>query len=708
MSQNAAPVEGNGAPQPIGYLGIDFGTSTTHIAVCYVDGNVVPQAVPLGGKQSVLTCLLWKAPGAPEEEVVAYGERALRLWSTMPEADRDKHRYAAVFKPDINQGPRANAAQKDSRAFLQRCYHMVREGGVVRAIGARDGIPVVIGIPAEVSREQKDLTARLAREAGFGEAIAVEEPLGALAFHLSDGSISAAEARRGVVVVDFGGGTLDVAWLDAARGLRSPWGDPSLGGRLFDDLFFTWLLDQNPDLGLSDRDRDYVWQATCRELKERFSDHWEEDGPDAPYEEVVRMPGKKFADFAGDSREFLGRAASYTPSAVARAYFQSVGGPLAELGRSGSEDLICWVRRELVRGTNGHPPEVARVILTGGSSKWPFMRDLAADAFHVDRGLVLRSPQPDTTVGSGLAVYHVLRYRNGLKQKKLHEEAPDYRKKFEQALAERVDLFTEEAAQSVVSPLVATVEQYYLDWYRRGGTLNGVKQKVDDFTAKFDVKARLNGRDALLAKDLVRLIRDHLRDWLKEHGVEREVADVVPDGSVDVPVPPFDVHAKDIAKVITDGVCVAMVGSVFVTVYLAAHGAHIFIHPFTGIPTAILSAAASAFGYTMIEDKIRDEVLAYDWGPKSLAALSNFLTEQGLRDKIAASRTETVNKVKAVLKQGATATTRLGSPDLPQRWQTLEELERALVGQFERVVNQVIEDLGVLEEFRSSAKRANT
>ena len=51
-------------------------------------------------------------------------------------------------------------------------------------------------------------------------------------------------------MVDFGGGTLDVALLDQ-HGLRDPWGDPTLGGRLFDDLFFQWLLDQNP--GKADR-----------------------------------------------------------------------------------------------------------------------------------------------------------------------------------------------------------------------------------------------------------------------------------------------------------------------------------------------------------------------------------------------------------------------------------------------------------------------
>ena len=211
---------------PAGYIGIDFGTSTTHIAVCYIDGSVVPQPVPLAGKPSVMTCLLWRVPYRTEpdvdEDVVTYGEKALRLWSSMNAENRAHHRFAATFKPDIAAGKQAAQAQADTRAFLRKCYKAVRESGTVRGVGRHEGMPVVIGIPAEIGKEQKELTARLARDAGFGEAMAVEEPLGALAFHLADGSVTAAEARRGVLVVDFGGGTLDVAWLDVRKGLRAP------------------------------------------------------------------------------------------------------------------------------------------------------------------------------------------------------------------------------------------------------------------------------------------------------------------------------------------------------------------------------------------------------------------------------------------------------------------------------------------------------
>jgi hypothetical protein len=150
-----------------------------------------------------------------------------------------------------------------------------------------------------------------------------------------------------------------------------------------------------------------------------------------------------------------------------------------------------------------------------------------------------------------------------------------------------------------------------------------------------------------------------------------------------------------------------MVGSVFVTVYLAAHGAHIFVHPLTGIPTAMFSAAASALGFTMIEDKIRSEVMAYDWGSASLKALSAILSEQSLRSKIATSRAETVAQVTAVLKQRSAAPiwpSSSASSSSLSKWQSLEELQRVVVAQFERVVNQVIEDLGVLEVIHEARK----
>jgi hypothetical protein len=397
----------------------------------------------------------------------------------------------------------------------------------------------------------------------------------------------------------------------------------------------------------------------------------------------------------------------YTPSEVGARYFSAVGGRLAELGKNGPVDLIELIRRELVRGLDPGHHDFARVILTGGSCKWPFMRELAAEVFGINLGRVLNSPQPDTTIGSGLAVYHVLKYRNGQKQVKLHAELPVYRTKFEKAVSDRIARFVDELNAAVVDPLISQVESVYLNWHRNGGTLKDVQSKVEGLTRSYNVTERLRGLDTLLAKDLVRLLRNHLSVWLKEHGIEREVDEVVPEGSVNVPVPALSSHAEDIARIVTNTVSGTLVGAVFLLVYTTAHGAHILAHPLTGIPTAAFSALASAVGLHMIEDKLRAAVMAINWNEVLLTPLRLRLTEQGLRDKIAASKKEMSRQIAELLRKGHSGTTtsipaqRAGAS---QRWQTLDELQREVVAQFEQVVNQVIKDLGVLEEICDSSR----
>ncbi|MDB5312787.1 MAG: Molecular chaperone-like protein [Gemmataceae bacterium] len=696
---------------PFGYIGIDFGTCNTHIAICYLDGNNVPQTLPLAGEASVPTCLLCREPceGKDDDEsnVLAFGTKALQTWLILSEADRTCRRLAAGFKPDIVGGHRSSAARREARAFLRKCYQAVRDGNMVRAVGKQEGMPVVVGVPAEVGREQKEVTRRLVEDSGFGEAVDIDEPLGALAFHLADGSVTAAEVRKGVVVVDFGGGTFDVALLDARHGLSTPWGDPTLGGRLFDDLFYLWLLEQNPGLDLSERDQWYVWQVVCRQLKERFSNHWKAEGPDAEFVDEMKLPGRgRYAEFrCAGATEFFARAGRYTPSQPATRYFAEVGGKLAELGGSGPVDLIGWVRRELER--KGRPPGIARVILTGGSSNWPFIRDLAADIFGVESKQILLSPHPEVTIGSGLAVYRVLEYRNAQKRVKLLEELPGYQRTFEEAVTRQMEQFTRRAAAAVVAPVIAHVEGVYLDWYRNGGTLRSVSQKVQSFTRGFDVKVHLQGQDALLAKDLVRLLRDHLAVWLKEHGIERDVDELVPEGGVVMHVLPIGDHAQDIAANISTMAGVTLVGAIFAIVYIAAHGAHILVHPWTGVPTAAVSAALAALGFNALEDYLRSWLMGYEWGPVSLGALSVRLSEQNLRDKITQSRQEMIRDISGLLSKGPECTTDActsGQPVSKPKWQTLDELKVVVVAQFVQVVEQVIKDLGVLEEIRKAGK----
>ena len=99
------------------------------------------------------------------------------------------------------------------------------------------------------------------------------EPEGALWFHLNRKDIGLDQASDGALVIDFGGGTCDFAYMCRSK-VQHAWGDMQFGGRLFDDLFFRWFLDKNPDVLArlcANNDEYFVHWYLCREAKEHFS-----------------------------------------------------------------------------------------------------------------------------------------------------------------------------------------------------------------------------------------------------------------------------------------------------------------------------------------------------------------------------------------------------------------------------------------------------
>jgi hypothetical protein len=676
--------------EPIGYIGIDFGTSNSHFAYCNVDGNLVAETLRLGGKAAQCTCVLWKEPGEREEDVVAYGVQALEEWSNRGPAERLGHRFAAGFKPDIVASERA---RRDAWGFLRKAFVAVKESGVVRAIGATAGMPVVVGIPAEVSEEHQRTTAAVAEQAGFGQVRCVAEPLGALAFHLAKKDLTAAEARAGVVVVDFGGGTLDVALVDA-KGLREPWGEPLLGGRFFDDLFYQWLLDQNPDLTIDPNDLLYVWQVTCRELKEDFSRRWAERGPTDDFQKRVPI-GDRFWRFKNASvSEFQRRAASYVPSPLARGYFRDVGGSLGPLAGGGPVDLIAWVRSTLSRGSRAQLPRgFSRVVLTGGSSDWPFMKDLAAEVFGVSRDSIVCSAAPEITIGSGLAIYHILRRAYEKTCLFLRTEKPDRIAAFQVDVEARLKNFAEDVTRAAVDALMARVETIFLDWYRNGGALDEVEARVDALCKSFEpeVEGLVATKVSHLAKDLLRLLRDHLRQWLAAHAIQREVSQFVPaDLEIDAAEAMKGKEAAGgIARELTLRITAALAGVVMVVT--AVIKAKVVVALFLAHPIAGVTAlAASVLGFKVVNEFIERKIKSHRWGrvplQADLKAMRLVLSEERLKQKLAASRTEAVATLSVEIEKN------------------LAGLRDQVRVEFEHVIEQVIQDLGVLEQIRPAAK----
>ncbi|MFQ3593978.1 MAG: Hsp70 family protein [Gemmataceae bacterium] len=674
-----------------GYIGIDFGTSSTHVAVCFQGERIQAEPIALSGKASAVhTCLLWDNSTTPPT-VCAFGDKALQRFCSLKPEERAKYRLAVAFKPDIaGQGQAAMRARQDAEAFLRKCFEAVSKSSAIPAVGDHHVLPTVVGVPAEVIGDHKALTAGIATKAGFSQVSAVDEPLGALAFHLANGSVRPEQARKGLLVVDFGGGTLDIAWMDTQYGLRKPWGDPTLGGRLFDDLFYQWLCEQNPDLRLSPADEAYAWQVSCRDLKERFSMDWaEKDGaPSFHFSDSCLLPGRQYAEFNGSVGDFLRRAAQYSPSKAAREYFQAVGGPIAQFGASGPVDLLGRIRAELVRGYDSSV-RVECVILTGGSCAWPFMQPLAQEAFGIHKRQLVMSAQPELTIGQGLAIYNVLRDRNRKRQKELRERLPEHQQRFETAATELRDRWITQTVDSLITPLCDGVEAIYLNWYRNGGTLNAAQEQVRQAIAQMELTGQLQQRYVSLHIDLDRLLEEHLQAWLKESHIERELPSLAPSLTREISLPALEKQAQQIASNLSDLIGLTLAGTIAATVAVVVHGAHIAVSPVSGFAVAGGAFLASLVGYTLVEDFVREQVMAWNWGPNSRTALQAVMSENSLREKIAYSRQAARAQMEQLLRQEV------------EGMESATTLMKAKVQQFRKIVEQTINELGVLEQFRT-------
>jgi hypothetical protein len=675
------------------YLGIDFGTSNTHVACCYDQGEGPLTAVPIkiAGKSPTATCVLWGTTPEGGETVEAFGTVAIETWSQYDSCEQAGRRIACGFKPEI---ARSERARSDALAFLSKICRAVTE---IQPAAVRGGL-TVIGVPAEIGQNYRDLTREIARAAGFADAVCIDEPLGALAYHLTNGSITPSEAHEGVIVVDFGGGTLDLALVTAEHGLRAPWGEPALGGRLFDDLFYQWIQDQNGHFDVKEREALAVWQTECRELKESFSRRWAMAGDG--------MNDFRFRIDVGDAKkslrnasvaEFLDRARCYRPSPLALAYFRQFGLP-APLASDRPIDLLGWIRRTMAREGEGGPisERFSKVVLTGGSSEWPFMRGIAAEVFGVDPDNgILRSEDPEATIGSGLALYNALRARHRARQETLAAAGPRAREGVAQAVSVRLDSFAGGVAQEIIQALMPRVDAAFQTWYHEGGSLRAVEANVTAICQDFEPKAReiINGAWRGLDTDLLRILRDHLRDFLHVHEIARDVSRYVPESLGAVSLTGVDGGTGDRIAGEIGGLAAAMtaIAAGIGTVIVAAVHLHLVVLLAVAHPILALVAGISTLGAwlglgsvvgTAVEDAIRD----HEFNSVSRNMLYLVLSEDKLAKKLAEGRTaagETLKqKILECLKE-------VGGRD---------GIDAAAARAFDGMIAQASADLGVLEE----------
>ncbi|MBW1669176.1 MAG: Hsp70 family protein [Deltaproteobacteria bacterium] len=424
-------------------LGVDFGTTNSYFSVCPPE-EISPQGIDFEGRgrDGLATAILYEG-----NEIFLVGDKAIEEYSDALPEERRALTLMMQFKPDISESERAKKATID---FLSSVLSTSQERGFFIL---PEDMHVIFGVPSDANEEYKSTLKEVAQDAGYGEIELVDEPTGAIIHHVAQREIPVSAAFSPGLVVDFGGGTCDFTIMDNGR-VKWSWGDFALGGRLLDDLFFQWFLDQDPSAEKrlrKDRCETFFLLSICKDAKEHFSRTMEKDK-----KQVVHKRMWEYGRLEGLTWElFLERAMNYRPSDVLLNFLLSGGISLPDRLRSGAAiDLLEWFRSTLREGlsrTDVDKKSIKYVILTGGSSLWLFAKDIVEEEFAGLDVRIVRSTRPYAAIAKGLSALPALKKKFDETKGKIQKDKEEFiKKEIEPYLVEHMDHIAEEIAQEIV------------------------------------------------------------------------------------------------------------------------------------------------------------------------------------------------------------------------------------------------------------------
>ena len=369
-SDNSARVRKRG-------LGIDLGTTNSLVATKSEQGvDVISDS---SGARLVPSVVNFNSG-------VTMGAAALELAvSDVSNTVLSAKRFMGRSRDDLSEAQLLGLAATDPLAFdtvdgpktpVEVSSEILR-GLAARARGRLDEREdgVVITVPAYFDDRQRQATRQAAELAGLNVLRLLNEPTAAAVAYGLDQTITESSV---VAVYDLGGGTFDISILRMERGLLrvlATGGDTALGGDDFDDIVARWMADQWSLENLT-RDQQRQLCVMARAVKERLSE--------SPHSSIVATD-----EFAHFEELVLTRET------------------LASL----SDELIQRTLKACDQALDdAGVTEVAQVVLVGGSTRMPVIRDAVAQ--HFDRE-PLCTINPDEVVALGAALQADILVGNG-------------------------------------------------------------------------------------------------------------------------------------------------------------------------------------------------------------------------------------------------------------------------------------------------------
>ncbi len=409
-------------------IAIDFGTSNTYLTFGNTE-ELTTNPIMIHDERGISSAVLLTNNASFESDDLSdvyIGEEAISEYNSATKEERrnKNYRFFANFKPDIGK---SDVAYNVSVIYLKK---ILRDAQSQNILLSPENYQVNVGVPSESNWEYKTRLREIMRKSGWGDILLIDEPIGALYDQINQRSFPMCKLMTGLLVIDFGGGTCDFAYMKNGR-CDSSWGDMFLGGRLFDDLFYQWFLEQNP--GVEKRIEEnhfesYLRMVACREMKEKFS-VWRNSHPktEKPFSYAIPEYG---SIQGGTWEEFIQRTKNYKPSSpfLKQCEEENVGLP-PEL-RCQKIDLIQRFGKSLSKGLfekHIQVKDIHAVILAGGSSRWSFVKECSMENLHISSEIILQSANPYDVISKGLAYYQATKFSSRKKWDDLKNSFPEFK-----------------------------------------------------------------------------------------------------------------------------------------------------------------------------------------------------------------------------------------------------------------------------------------
>ncbi len=550
------------------YIGIDFGTSNTYVAAYdpRLDKNELLLFNDIASERakSIPTCLLQIG----DRYYIGSIAQDEFLHSTIcgSFAYSRSIYFSRYFKRQIHMDNlKGDIARKDARIFLGVLYDYIKRHPLVENASSKN---ICIGCPSSFTKDYGSKLKQLFKEID-DSIVVVEEARAAALQHYIDRSISLNELLTGsVMVVDFGGGTLDITLMEHG-GVSSDnsWGHPCLGGRLFDDLFLKWLQDLFPDEISALKEDPHGWVyfqmnqieeyykipfsndvlkafEICSEGKTSLSEHFNKLKDVKCYIRRRRVGSGQIPIFLDEVElsygEFIERAQNYFPTEYMlewidedwREFNLKNGLPVENIFPC---DLFEVIKQSIL--LKSASKKIDTVILTGGSSLWAFMIPLVRELWPEAR--VGRSADPLGGIASGVARYIFV--AEGIKQRvKLANLNLDDLVK---AIVDDVKAVYLKYMKLLVKEIVKRIVAKDKSWKKASRN-----EILIEIFSEEDIKEKTENIINTLSSEIDYLIKKQLFSYMKETGITLNI------DFVGVLLEKMGINSKMILYVLEEGV----------------------------------------------------------------------------------------------------------------------------------------------------------